>query len=71
MASNQPTGIHRQSFAGLLLTAAVCFNLACLTACLLWFTITGFLAVPLAPITLFGSVTGLTALANRHSGGRR
>lgn len=71
MASDQTTRPRRQSLGGLLLTGAVCFNLACLTACLLWFTVTGFLAVPLAPITLFGSVTGLTALTTRRPGGHR
>ncbi|MFC4906610.1 hypothetical protein [Actinomadura gamaensis] len=52
------------------LTASVCFALACLIACLAWFAATGFLAVPLAPITLFGSVTGLRALATGRPGGQ-
>ncbi|MFC4910918.1 hypothetical protein [Actinomadura gamaensis] len=60
-----------RSLSELLLTACVCFALACLAACLLWFAVTGFLAVPLAPITLFGSITGLTTLATRRSGGTR
>ncbi|MCP2336970.1 hypothetical protein [Actinomadura rupiterrae] len=55
----------------LLLTACIGFALACLIAPLIWFAATGVLAVPLAPICLFGSVTGLTALAARRSGGTR